>query len=78
MKQKDIALILVVIFFSAIVSLVVSKALFTTKQEKLLSAEVVEPVSSEFQEPDKTVFNGEAINPTQIIQIGGDGNQNPF
>lgn len=78
MKQKDIVLIIVVIFFSAVISLVVSKALFATNEDNRLSAEIVEPINSEFQQPDKTVFNGEAINPTQLIRIGDGGNQNPF
>lgn len=79
MKQKDIVLIIVVIFFSAVVSLVVAQTLFTTKENNRLTAEIVEPISSEFKEADKTVFNAESINPTQIIEIGGDDSpQNPF
>ncbi len=78
MKQKDIALIIVVIFFSAIISFAVTQTLFSTKGKKSLSAEIVEPISADFNEPDKEVFNADAINPTQLIQIGGEGNQNPF
>jgi hypothetical protein len=78
MKQKDIALIIIVIFFSAVISLAVTQTLFSTKGKKSLSAEIVEPINSDFKEPDKTVFNSDAINPTQLIQIGGEGNQNPF
>lgn len=78
MKQKDIALIIVVIFFAAIISFAVTQMLFSTKGNKSLSAEIVEPISSEFKEPDKTVFNSDAINPTQLIQIGDQNNQNPL
>lgn len=78
MKQKDIALIIIVIFFSAVISLLVTNMLFSTKGKKSLSAEIVEPISAEFKEPDKTVFNGDAINPTQLIQIGNENNQNPI
>ena len=78
MKQKDIALIIVVMFFSAILSLLITQALFSTKGKKSLSAEIVEPITAEFREPDKTVFNADAINPTQLIQIGGEANQNPI
>jgi mannitol-specific phosphotransferase system IIBC component len=78
MKQKDVALILVVIFFAAVVSLVVTKTIFVPDKHKQLQAEVVEPIKSEFREPDKTVFNENAINPTQLIQIGDNNNTTPF
>lgn len=78
MKQKDFVLIIVVIFVSGVVSLLAAKTIFTTKASNLMTVEIVEPIKSEFKDPDKTVFNADAINPTQIIEIGGDNTQNPF
>lgn len=78
MKQKDIALIIVVAFFAAIFSLLLTKAVFVSSDKKQLSAETVDPISSEFNEPDKRVFNEGAINPTQLIQIGDGSNPTPF
>jgi hypothetical protein len=77
MKQKDIALILVVIFFSAIFSLVISQMLFKPPKQNM-TIEKVETISSEFKAPDKSVFNERAINPTQLIQTGGSTGNNPF
>ncbi|MCA9344733.1 hypothetical protein KC946_02760 [Candidatus Saccharibacteria bacterium] len=80
MKQKDIALLIVVAFISTIVSLVASNFIFTPDDVKQQKAEVVEPISAEFNTPtagDK-YFNNSANNPTQLIKIGEDPNANPF
>ena len=78
MKQKDIVLIVVVGFFAAVVSLLLTQTIFVTQKSRDLSAEVVEPISSDFKQPDSNVFNNEAINPTQLIQIGDSNKQTPF
>lgn len=77
MKQKDIVLIAIVIVFAGIASLVISN-IFFSPDNKSLSAEVVDPITSEFQEPDEKVFNNKAINPTQLIEIGDSKNTQPF
>jgi hypothetical protein len=78
MKQKDIALIIVVMFFSGIVSLLVSNLFFASDSERSLTAEVVEPIDSSFQHPDAAFFNERSINPTQLIKIGDSSNKQPF
>lgn len=77
MKQKDITVILVAGIVSAVFSLVLSQALFGAKS-KNMTAEVVDPISSEFKEPDKKVFNDNSVNPTQLIRIGDSNNSSPF
>lgn len=78
MKQKDIVVIIVVGFLAAIVALLLTQALFVTKKDRELTAEIVEPISAEFSQPDKAVFNSDAINPTQLIKIGDSSNPTPF
>lgn len=78
MKQKDVALIIVIAFISAIVSFVVSNKLFVTPSNRQQQVEVVDPIDSSFQTPSKKYFNNNSINPTQEPQIGTDNNQNPF
>lgn len=78
MKQKDLVLILVVAAVAAIFSLILTQTLFVSKESKEMTAEVVEPINSTFNEPDPKVFNEKAINPTQLIQIGDTNNPNPF
>lgn len=77
MKQKDIALIIIVVFFTGVGSFFLSGIIFRTNHlsEKV---ETVEPISADFSQPDKKYFNSDAINPTQLIQIGKNNNDKPF
>ncbi len=78
MKQKDIALILVIIFFSAIISLFVSKAIFAPPKNRQQQVEVIQPITADFPQPDSHYFNSSAFDPTQPITIGQNNNANPF
>jgi hypothetical protein len=78
MKQKDIALIVVIIFISAIISLFASKAVFGSPKTKQQSVEVVQPITADFPKPDPRYFNDKAFDPTRVITIGENTNPNPF
>lgn len=78
MKQKDVALIIIVVFISGILSYFLSSTFITTPENRKTEVEVVEPISSEFKRPDERYFNANSINPTQQIQIGNQDNQQPF
>lgn len=77
MKQNDVVLILVCVFIAGVLSFVVSNQLFGGSQRKL-QAESVEPISSEFIEPDSRYFNDKSFNYTQQIQIGSGSNNVQF
>lgn len=78
MKDKDIILIIVVVFFSAVTSYVLSNILITSPKNRKATVEVIEPISPEFAEPSNKYFNDQAINPTKLIQIGDTANTDPF
>lgn len=78
MKQKDLALVIVVVFVSIVVSLVLSRMIFASPKNRQQKAEVVDIISPEFSLPPTKYFNTKAFNPTQQIQIGGSNNPNPF
>ena len=78
MKQKDIILIVVVVFVSGVISLIVSNLLFSSPKNRQEKVEVVEPITAYFKQPDKRYFNSQAIDPTQIIRIGDKTNDQPF
>ncbi|HZM64562.1 MAG TPA: hypothetical protein VFB59_05500 [Candidatus Saccharimonadales bacterium] len=78
MKQKDIALILVMVFISGVLSFVISGQIFGSPKNREQKAEVVESITAEFPPPPAKYFNGRSINPTQLITIGGGTNPNPF
>lgn len=78
MKQKDVALILIMVFISAIIAFVVSGRIFGSPKNKQQTAEVVESITPEFPAPSAKYFNGSSTNPTQLITIGGGTNPSPF
>jgi hypothetical protein len=78
MKQKDVALIIVIAFVSGIVSFFVSNKLFVTPANRQQQVETVDAITPTFQSPDSKYFNSNSIDPTQNSQIGADNNQNPF
>lgn len=78
MKQKDIALIVIVVFVSALISLFASKALFAPPKNRQQKVEVVQPISAQINKPDSRYFNGQAFDPAQSITTGGNANPDPF
>ena len=78
MKQKDIALIIIIAAISGVVSLFVSKALFAAPANRAQKVEVVDAITTEFNKPDSKYFNSSSINPTQTVPVGESNNANPF
>lgn len=78
MKQKDIALIIVIAFFSAIISFVISGKIFVTPANRQQKVEVVDKITNDFTPPSSKYFNADSIDPTQLVTIGNNNNQTPF
>jgi hypothetical protein len=78
MKQKDIALIIVVVVISGMVSFFVARLFFLKPQTRQVKAEYVQPISTDFARPSAKYFNKSSINPTQQIQIGDAVNATPY
>lgn len=79
MKQKDIALIAVVVIVSGMLSFFIGRYMFSSPDKRQVQAEVVDPIVPEFNASlDKKWFNKNAINPTEVIQIGDSSNNSPF
>jgi hypothetical protein len=77
MKQKDIAIIIAVVIFSAVLATIATK-LFLKPGDRKQKVEVVAPISADFPTPDPRFFNNRALDPTQQIQIGDSSNTDPF
>ena len=77
MKQKDIALIVVVAVISIVVATLASNVLIGSggRQQE---AEVVDAISATFESPSQDYFNSQSVDPTQIIRIGENANPTPF
>lgn len=78
MKQKDIALIIVIVVISAGISLFISKAIFASPKNRQQQVEVVQPITANFPQPDTSYFNSSAFDPTQLINVGQNATTNPF
>ena len=83
MKQKDIALIAGVALITAIISLVISGALFGSPNKNPIKIPVLTKISPDFPSPSsddnyKKFFNAQANNPTKLIEIGNNNNSTPF
>ena len=78
MKQKDIALIIVVAFVSAIMSVVISGKIFAPPKNRQQKVAAVQAISTDFPKPDSKYFNSSSIDPTQLIQITNNANTAPF
>lgn len=78
MKRNDIALIILIVSVSAVVTYFIGKAIIGDSSAKQVTAEVVGPITANLTAPSKTIFNKDAINPTVVIQIGSPSNQQPF
>ncbi len=78
MKQKDIALIIVIAFISGVLSLFLSKLLITTPKNRSAQVTIVERITTDFPTPDQKYFNDKSFDPTSIIRVGDNSNPKPF
>jgi hypothetical protein len=78
LKQKDIILIIVSVFVAGVLSLAVSKLVFSAPKNRQSKVEVVQKITSDFPQPDSKFFNASAVDPTKLIQIGETQNLQPF
>ena len=78
MKQKDIALIIVIAALSGGVSFAASQFLFGGPQDRQQKVAVVDAITTDFATPDPKFFNSQSINPAKLIEVGNGNNSNPF
>ena len=72
MKKSDIAMIILIASVSVMLSFAIANQLsFLKPPEKGQQVKTEEPIDSKVDEPDKTVFRSDAINPTVQTVVGG-------
>jgi len=72
MKKTDIAMIILIAGVSMLIAYFVANSLLGGIKNKPVTVKTADPISADVQKPDPTVFNGNAINPTAPVTIGGD------
>lgn len=75
MKKTDIAMIILIATTSMLVAYFVAQSVLGGSDTKSVQVKTVDAITSKVVEPDKTVFNKNAINPTVEIIIGDNSNQ---
>ena len=78
MRKNDLALIVLIVSISLVISYFVIKAVLGSPKSQQATAEAVEPITPGLTTPSPQIFNRDAINPTVVIQIGNPSNQQPF
>jgi len=75
MKQKDITLILVMVFVGGVLALIISNFVFSAPKNRQQTAEIVDVITPDFSAPPPKYFNSNANNPAQPITLGTDDSQ---
>jgi hypothetical protein len=83
MKRKDLLTLIVTGFFSAIIAFVITSVIFSAPRNRSAKVPVVNvvPVSLPDVKNDpsyKPIFNNNAVDLTQPVQIGNSQNTTPF
>jgi len=75
MKKSDIAMIILIASISMLVSYFVAKAIVGDTKDEAVKVKTAEPISTNIDEPDSSIFNSNAINPTVEVIIGNGSTQ---
>lgn len=79
MKKNEIAILVLIVGFSALVSYFAVSSLISGSKPKPVSIDKAEALSSQLVAPNEDLFkNPDAYNPTIKVKIGDQSNQQPF
>jgi hypothetical protein len=75
MKKTDIAMIIFIASISVLIAYFVGNALIGDVKKETVKVKTADKITTDIAEPDATVFNSNAINPTVEVIIGGNQSQ---
>lgn len=78
MKKTDIAMIILIASISALFAYFIAQAVIGEPDQKEVQVKVVETMTSDIEQPDNSIFNKNAINPTVERETGQSANNLPF
>jgi hypothetical protein len=70
MKKSDIAMIILIASVSVMIAYFVAKAIVGDVQNETVKVKTTDTISTDITQPDASVFNTNAINPTVEVIIG--------
>ena len=77
MKKTDIAMIILIATVCILGAFFVTRMIVGTPESEVVTVKTIEKISSDITEPDKAVFNSEAINPAFKVELDGETNGTP-
>lgn len=75
MKKSDIAMIILIASISVLVAYFVANALIGNVQNQSVQVKTADKITSNIVQPDPSIFNSNAINPTVEVVIGANQSQ---
>jgi hypothetical protein len=70
MKKSDVAMIILIASISVMVAYFVANAVIGNTQNQSVTVKTVDSISTDIVQPDPSIFNSNAINPTVQVIIG--------
>lgn len=70
MKRTDIILIVIVAGISMVIAFFVTQTIFGDSATETVKVKTIDKIDSEIADPNKSIFNAEAINPAVEVQVG--------
>jgi len=75
MKKSDIAMIILIASVSILIAYFVAKAIIGDVGSQSVKVKTTDKITTTIDDPDPTVFNKDAINPTVEVIIGNNQSQ---
>jgi hypothetical protein len=70
MKNSDIATLILIASISMLVAYFVTDGIIGKPANETVKVKTIDPISARVEEPDSSIFNKDAINPTIEVTIG--------
>lgn len=71
MKRTELAMIVLIASVSVLVAYFLAQSVLGGQTNESVNVKTIEKINAEFQQPDESIFNAEAINPAVEVQISG-------
>lgn len=78
MKKNDLAAIILIAVFAAIIAYFIANSLIGKPQNDPVEVEQVTTIQANYIAPDSRIFNEKSVDPTVEIKGGSKANEKPF
>ena len=75
MKKTDIAMIIFIATISVLASFFITRSILGDPNTETVTVKTIEAIDIEIVEPDKSIFNSDAINPAVKVELNSDASE---